>query len=151
MIKSHYRDYATDAFRFLAKNGPVAAYKMRLYNDTLRYYQLRESCVETGISAPTEAAVIRAEQAVLDAMAEIADMEAAEFALTAVRNMRGEAAEKAVRAVYMLMPDMERTRGEIEHRVIYASTHLHASRRTVYGWLKLARLVFAEKRGLRTK
>ena len=149
MKKSHYRDYATDAFRFLAVKGSSVAYKERLYNEMLRYQQLRESSVENGVAAPTEAAVIRAEQAIVDAAAEIADLEAAEIALEIVRQQRGLAAEKAVRAVYMILPDMELSRGEIEHRVIAASMYLHADRRTIYRWLAVARRAFAEKRGLR--
>lgn len=150
MKKNHYRDYAAEAFRFLEAHGPLYTYRERVYNEALRYQQLRESCVETGISAPTEAAVMRAEQAITDAAAAIADMEAAEFALEVVRQRFGVAAEKAVRAVYMIMPELELTRGEIRDRVIAASIYLHASCRTIYYWLAFARRAFAEKRGLRT-
>ena len=149
MKKSHYRDYATDAFRFLGAQKSSKAYRERIYNEMLRFQQLKESSVETGISAPTEAAVMRAEQAIVDAAAAIADLEAAEFALEAVRQQRGQAAEKAVRAVYMIMPEVELERGEIEYRVIAASMYLCADRRTIYRWLALARRMFAEKRGLR--
>ena len=64
MKKNHYRDYATEAFRFTEAHGTAKAYRDRLYNDMLRYQQLRESSVQDGISAPTEAAVMRAEQAI---------------------------------------------------------------------------------------
>lgn len=149
MKKSHYRDYATDAFRFLGAHGSSKIYRERIYNEMLAYQQLKESSVETGISAPTEAAVMRAEQAVVDAAAAIADLEAAEFALEAVRQQRGQAAEKAVRAVYMIMPQIDLERGEIEYRVIAAAMYLNADRSTIYRWLSLARRIFAEKRGLR--
>ncbi len=149
MKKSHYRDYATEAFRFLARKGSAADYRSSLYNEMLRYQQLRGSNVQDGVSAPTEAAVMRAEQAVMDAAAELADLEAAEFALEVVARQRGTAVAKAVRAVYMILPDMELSRGEIEERVIAASMYLHADRRTIYRWLALARKVFAGKRGLR--
>ncbi len=149
MKKNHYRDYATEAFRFLESRGSSSAYKERIYNEMLRYQQLKESSVESGVSAPTEAAVMRAELAVEAARAEIADLEAAEFALEAVCKLRGETALRAVKAVYMLLPDMELSRGEIESRVIAASIYLCTGRATIYRWLALARRIFAEERGLR--
>lgn len=149
MKKTHFRDYATDAFRFTAARGPAKDYRQRIYNEMLRYQQLRESSIETGISAPTEAAVIRAEQAVIDAAAELADMEAVEFALEVVRQQRGDRAVQAIQIVYMDEPDIELVPGEIKRRVIIASIFVPAECSTIYRWMALARRVFAEKRGLR--
>lgn len=48
MKKNRYRDYATDAFRFTEARGPSKTYRERIYNEMLRYQQLRESSIETG-------------------------------------------------------------------------------------------------------
>lgn len=148
MRKSHYRDYATEAFRFLARERSSKEYAQRIWNEELERQKKYET-ISGGISAPTESAVLRAETAVKLAAAALADLEAAEFALHAVEAMRCSAAADAVRMVYMVNPDDEIKRGEIEERVIMATIQIPAGRTTVYRWLSLARDLFAEKRGLR--
>ncbi|MGN0791334.1 MAG: hypothetical protein ACI4NL_00630 [Christensenellales bacterium] len=148
MIKTHYRDYATEAFRILALEGSSEKFRERIWNEALDDMERRKER-SGSISAPTEAAIMRAQKALDDAKATILDLEAAEFALEALEKMRGRAAVKAVRAVYMIMPDQPIKRGEIQQRVEVTSVELPADPRTIYHWLSLARSLFAEHRGLR--
>lgn len=150
MQKTHYRDYATEAFRFLAREGSAAEYREKIWNDALERARRREVGRFAGMSAPTEAAVINAERELDNVRPSIMDLEAAEWALEAVEKMRGSAAAKAVRAVYMIMPDRPLERGEIRERVAAESIGIPADERTIYRWLSLARSLFAERRGLRT-
>lgn len=148
MRKTHYRDYATEAFRFLAREGSSQAYKNRIWNEALARAAERQAG-GGGISAPTEAAITRAEAALQSAAAEVQDLEAAEWAILALRGIRGRDAEKALYAVYMEDPDKELVRGEIHDRVVAASVDIPAGEMTIYRWLGLARDLFAERRGLR--
>ena len=148
MKKTHYRDYATEAFRFLAREGSSKAYAQRIYNEELERQKKYET-ISGGISAPVESAVIRAESAVQQAIAAVRDLEAAEFALYAVERMRCRGAADAVRMVYMECPFEDIARGEIGRRTAKACVQIPAGEKTVYRWLALARDLFAEKRGLR--
>jgi len=147
MKKAHYRDYATEAFRFWARKGPAEKYRQSLWNEALERHERLER--STGISAPSEAAIMRAEQAVKDAEAELKDMDAVEFALEALEKLRGRAAIKAIQMVYLKDPNRDIQKGEIEDRVHEAEISIPASERTIYRYLSLARRLFAEKRGLR--
>lgn len=149
MIKTHYRDYATEAFRLLALEGNAEKYRSRIWNQAIEDISNSESRGGS-ISAPTEAAIMRAQKALDDARATILDLESAEFALETLEKMRGRVAIKAVKAVYMITPERPIGRGEIHQRVEIASTELSADPRTIYRWLSLARSLFAEHRGLRT-
>ena len=149
MKKEPYRDYATEAFRFLAIEGSSAKYRQKIWNEAIEE-QRRAETSGTGISCPTEAAILRADEAIFNAEAAIADLEAAEFARDTLEKMRGLPAVKALKTVYMQDPDKPIGRGEIEDRVHYSVINYHASERTIYGWLALARRLFAERRGLRT-
>lgn len=148
MIKTHYRDYATEAFRLLALEGSAEKYRSRIWNQAIEDISNSESR-SGSVSAPTEAAIMRAQKALDDAKATVLDLEAAELALEALEKMRGRAAVKAVKAVYMIMPDQPIKRGEIQQRVEATSIELPADPRTIYSWLSLARSLFAEHRGLR--
>ena len=136
MIKTHYRDYAPEAFRLLALEGSAEKYRSRIWNQAIEDISNSESR-SGSVSAPTEAAIMRAQKALDDAKATVLDLEAAEFAV------------KAVKAVYMIMPDQPIKRGEIQQRVEATSIELPADPRTIYSWLSLARSLFAEHRGLR--
>lgn len=148
MKKEPYRDYATEAFRFLAREGSSSKYKQKIWNEAIEE-QRRLEATGTGISCPTEAAIVKADEAVFRAKAAIKDLEAAEFARDALEKLRGMAAVKALKIVYMQDPDKPINRGEIEARVHSAEINLPAGDRTVYRWLALARRIFAEERGLR--
>ena len=148
MKKEPYRDYATEAFRFLALEGSSMKYKQKIWNEAIEE-QRRAEINGSGISCPTEAAIMRADEAIFNAEAAISDLEAAEFARDTLEKMRGIPAVKALKTVYMQDPDKHIGRGEIEDRVHYSALNYHASERTIYGWLALARKLFAERRGLR--
>ena len=83
MIKTHYRDYATEAFRILALEGSAEKFRERIWNEALDNMERRKER-NGSISAPTEAAIMRAQKALDDAKATILDLEAAEFALEAL-------------------------------------------------------------------
>ena len=151
MKKTHYRDYATEAFRFLAREGSAEAYRNRIWNEAVERQKQAEERVMAGLSCgPTEGALMAAERAVDEVKAEIADLEAAEWAIKALEGSRTPGAAHAVRMVYMLAPHAEIAPGEIHDRTLIASHKLHACERTVYNWLGFARNLFAKKRGLRT-
>ena len=149
MQKSHYRDYATEAFRFYAREGSSRKYKQRVWNEALKRQQEREANINTGISCPTESAVIRAEAELDKHVAELADLEAVEFVMTALEITKGYAAVKALKVVYMTAPDLSIIPGDISTRTVAASLDLHTGTATIYRWLAEARRLFAEKRGLR--
>ena len=149
MRKSHYRDYATEAFRFYAREGGSQKYTQRVWNEALTRQQEREVNINTGISCPTESAVIRAEAELDKHVAELADLEAVEFAMTALEATRGRSAVRTLKIVYMTAPDLDINRGDIQDRVHHAEINIPASERTIYNWLGDARKLFAEKRGLR--
>ncbi len=145
MLKSHYRDYATAAFRLLAREGSADRYRAKIYNAALA----RRGEGGTGLGSPTEAAIMRAEQAVYDTVATIADLEAAEYAVAALEARYGYAARRALYMVYMAYADRELAKGEISERIHRAELEIPASEKTLYRWLAYARRCFAEKRGLR--
>jgi hypothetical protein len=149
MRKSHYRDYATEAFRFWAREGGSKKYKERVWNDALKRQQEREESATAGISCPTESAVIKAEAELDKHGAELADLDAVEFAMIALEATKGWDAVKALKVVYMTAPELSIERGDIHTRAVAASLDLHASEATIYRWLASARTLFAEKRGLR--
>jgi hypothetical protein len=151
MRKSCYRDYATDAFRFWAREGGSKKYKDRVWNEALKRQQERETSATTGISKPTESAVMKAEAELDKHLAELADLEAVEFAMAALEALMGYAAVKALKIVYMTAPDLDIKRGDIHARVHAAELSIPASERSIYYWLTKARTLFAEKRGLRLR
>ena len=57
----------------------------------------------------------------------------------------------AVRAVYFASPGAPLKKGDVGARVAAFARACPASERSVYGWLKLARRMFARARGLRMK
>lgn len=149
MLKTHYRDYATEAFRLHARLGSAEAYKRRVLAEALA--RRAESGGSAGPGSPTEAAVVRAEAALAETEGTIRDLEAVERAMERIGRMRGGTCIlRAVREVYEQGADRPLARGEIARRVDRLSVALPASPATIYRWLGLARKIFAEERGLRT-
>lgn len=148
-MKNHIRDYATAAFRFYAeKNMSADEYKKKIYDEALEDYKKRQK--SAGISCPTEAAIIRAERAVNEKLAEIKDMEAVELTVAELRvKPQGRAIVQAIEIIYFKDADKELKKGDIHSRVHTAEIYIPASQNTVYRWLREARRLFAEKRGLR--
>lgn len=152
MLKTHYRDYATEAYRLHARLGSAAAYKRRVLAEALaRRAESGGSVGSAGPGSPTEAAVVRAEAALAETEGTIRDLEAVERAMERIGRMRGGACIlRAVREIYEVEADWPIERGEIARRVDRLSVSLPASPATIYRWLGLARKIFAEERGLRT-
>lgn len=143
MAKDNIRDYATDAFRFFARWGGKQNYVDHLLQDLQRQKG-------TGPCSPTEAQLLHKERILKEKYAEIADLEAVEMVLQVCRRYYPEV-HKAVELVYFQQPDKELEWGDIKQRVSQAEAKIPASERQVYYWLRKARMLFAEERGLRTK
>lgn len=142
MAKDHVRDYATAAFRFLARWGSRDTYVTYLLADL----QCQRG---SGIGSPTEAEIMHKEAVMREYAAELADLEAAERALENLRVTGYFDVVKAVKMVYLEAPHKELERGDIKKRVHHAELHIPASESTIYRWLAKARRMFAEERGLR--
>ena len=147
VIKTHYRDYATEAWRLYARLGSAEAYKRRIYAEAQQRHAEGGS---GGVGSPTEAAVLRGEAAIADKEGVWRDLEAVERAVERIASLRnGDCILRAVREVYQAHAETPLVRGEIANRVIRLSIAMPASPRSIYGWLSIARDVFAEERGLR--
>ena len=150
MLKTHYRDYATEAYRLHARLGSAAAYKRRVPAEALA--RRAEAGGSAGPGSPTEAAVVRAEAALAETEGTIRDLEAVERAMERIGRMRGGTCIlRAVREVYEAEADRPIERREIARRVDKLSLEMPAGPRSIYRWLGTARQVFAEERGLRTR
>ena len=140
-MKDHIRDYATAAFRFWAKWQGKDNYIRYLVDDLQRQKG-------SGLISPTEAAVIHKEQVIEAYKAEIADLEAVEEVIKICERHYADVL-RAVRMVYFISPDRPLRWGDIVDRVHDAEISIPASDRQIYRWLKQARTLFAEERGLR--
>jgi hypothetical protein len=156
MLKSHIRDYATAAFRFYAdtrnKLNKPAIVSVKYKDDIWDREILAQHKLEGrgGISDPSPAAVVRAEQALEMAVAEVRDLESVERTIKYIEGFTGgHAMMEALQMVYMAAPHREPERGEISARVHKAELEIPASEPTIYRWLHMARRAFAEDRGLR--
>lgn len=148
MSKDYIRDYATEAFRFYARNGMSAEqYKQKIYNEALVNMEKRKGNI--GVSCPTEAAIIRAENEVDRKMAEIKDIEAVEMTLNELTAMMRRDMIKAIEIVYFEDANKDMKLGDVQDRVHKAGLDIPASERTIYRWLRRVRDLFALKRGLR--
>lgn len=148
-MKNHIRDYATAAFRFYAKQNMSAdKYKERIYNEALESYKEKQK--SQGLSCPTEAAIIRAEKAVDEKLAEVKDMEAVEKTMAELRvKLQGRAIVQAIEIVYFKDANKELRKGDIHNRIHEAEIYIPASERWIYKWLSEARKIFASNRKLR--
>ena len=147
-MKNHIRDYATEAFRFYARNGKsVEEYKKKIYDEALQELSREKG---TGISCPTEAAIMRAEAALNEKIAEVKDMEAVELTMAELQaSIRYYDCVQTINIVYFKDAEKELYKGDIHNRVHAAGIEIPASENTIYRWLAIARKLFAEKRGLR--
>jgi hypothetical protein len=149
-MKDYLRDYATAAFRFYAKNGKSAEkFKQKIYIETLEEIKKKEAKVKDGISKPTEAAIIAAENAVMERISEVQDMEAVDKVLAELDARHMPYIISAIEIVYFEEPTKELLSGDIKDRVTKASIKNYTTDRSVYTWLKKARDLFALHRGLR--
>jgi hypothetical protein len=134
-----YREYATQAFRFLAREGSADKYISKLVED------YKKQARTAGISCPTEAALMHKERILREHAAELADLDAAEKALI----ICGRDPRKAVEMVYQKDCWKELEWGDVETRVHFAEIQIPASVRQIYRWLSQACREFARERGLR--
>jgi hypothetical protein len=134
-----YREYATEAFRLLKREGSKEEYIEKLMED------LRKTLRSAGVSNPTEAALIRKDRTLRENAAILEDLGAAETALF----ICGSDVQKAVDLVYQKDCWKELEWGDVTTRVHYAEIHIPASRESIYRWLRKACKEFATVRGLR--
>lgn len=148
MKKDNIRDYATEAFRFYAACGRLTSeqLKQKVYDEI--YTASKKEYYRSGngiLSDATAYAVMKADDAVRSMQAEFEDIIAVEKTL--IRLTRHQ--RMAVEIVYFAEPKRELGKGDISDRVHKAGIEIPASEDTVYRWLRKARRVFAEERGLR--
>lgn len=141
MEKDFTKQYTTEAFRLFARLGCPSYERAReiAYQQELHK---RSEC-------PPDIAVIQAERAVEKQTPTLLDILAVEETITLLE--RGEKSNivKAVKAVYFVNPQQPLRRGDISNRVRRFAITYPADERTVYRWLKEARLLCAAIRGLR--
>lgn len=147
MKKDHIRDYATEAFRYYAFMGRPHKEDLekRYYQEALEEYQRRQQTGGTGISKPTEQAVMYAEGVLRQKQAELWDILAVEKTMAQLHAWE----RQAVEMVYFDRSHKEFEKGDISTRAQKASIQIPASRATVFRYLKKARNIFAYERGLR--
>lgn len=151
MQKDNIRDYAIEAFRYYARCGKVTAeeIKKRIYDEI--YAQSSREQYSRGTTSvysdSTAYAILQAEQKVSDLKAEIEDILAVEKTIAQV----DKEVLDVIELVYFADPDKAIGKGEISNRVHKAEIKIYASERSIYMWLKKARLIFARERGLRYK
>ena len=146
MKKCHYRDYATEAFRFYAAKGKPSyrTLKAQYMAEALDNYQ-RQNEKGSGIGKPTEAAVIYAEKQMDRKTAELLDI----LAVEKVYYSSKRTVREVIEIVYFTDAMLPLRKGDISARVCKASLETFTSERGVYAILKAVRLRFAEERGLR--
>ena len=128
MIKDFTRDYATAAFRMWASMGCPS------YETAAEQLKKKENAQD----------VLRGKHS-----AELYDILACEETF-AVLDKNRKYISNAVREVYMIDPTHEPKRGEVTARVLRYALEVPASEVQVYRWLRSARELFCEFRGLRT-
>lgn len=124
-------------------------YKQKIYDEAL--FDYKKKMKGSGISCPTEAAIIAAENEVTQKLAEIKDLEAVEMALAEIRakSHGNKAIVQVIEYVYFKDADKELQKGDIHNRVHFAEINIPASERSIYYYLSEVRTIFAEHRGLR--
>lgn len=148
---SHYRAYATEAFRLLAREGSAEAYRGKILEAVCQRQREEGGGGLPMTGSQVEATLLKAERERAAKAGTIRDLEAAEAALAVVERMpEGRHRVEAVKAVYMVNPWQPLRRGDIRDRVCRASITIPASERAIYKWLADARDLFAEARELRT-
>ncbi len=147
MKKDHIRDYATEAFRYYSFMGKPHKEDLekKYYQEALEEYQRRQQSGGTGISKPTEQAVMYAEGILRQKQAELWDILAVEKTMMQLHVWE----RQAVEIVYFPHAQRDMQKGEIDNRVQEAVIKIPAGERTVYRYLKKAREIFAYERGLR--
>ncbi len=140
--KEWYMDYATHAFVRYANLGcPTRAeYTEKINQDCYQKHALLEPGV---IGAKAEAAVY-ANEPLLN------DIDAVNRVFDILEKQHHQEIAAAIRYVYFTDPLSKPRRGAIIARVRRFAYECPADERTVYRWLKSARVLFCKERGLDT-
>lgn len=141
MKKEPTRDYVTEIFRTWAEAG-MPTYeeaRERIYEEALRAYSHTDAAT----------AAAQAELAAKKRTPLLLDILAAETTMELLEKSGKDMIARAVKEVYFVCPSKPPRRGEIVERVRRFSVTCPADTRTVYRWLKEARLLCAAVRGLR--
>lgn len=141
MKKDFTRDYVTEAFRLYAAMGNPS------YEEAQRKIYEIELSKRSDIDPSI--AVVQAEKAVKHNMPLLLDILAVDKTIDLLERGEKEYIAAAVKAIYFTEPDAPLRRGEISKRVRYHALSCPTDERTVYRWLKEARLLCAAVRGLR--
>lgn len=143
MKKDYLRDYSTAAFNLYGKVGNVENYKKSL----LEEIEEIKANSGSGISKPTEATLMRAEEQLSSKIATIKDLEAVEKTLNELKT-RNKEMYNVVIDVYVKNIF---NKGSIENSVLRTANDNFLCRATVYNYLKTARRIFAYTRGFRVE
>ena len=136
MKKDGVTDYAISAFALFAQYGQRGEAELKEY-----IYHRELLCHDR-----PDIAVTRAEAAVSENAPLFADIAAVEKTLALLSRCGDPDRLKAVRAIYV--SEAGSARRDIALRVRAVSLDIPTTERTVYRWLKEARTIFAEFRGL---
>lgn len=141
MQKDSTRDYITEAFRFYAAAGKPT------YDTAVQ--RVKQTALEKYIQLDPAIAEEQADIAVAKAAPKLLDILAVNETIKLLENGGKRHIIAAVKAVYFTSPTKPLRRGDISARVNSFSLTFPAEERTVYRWLKEARLLCAAVRGLR--
>lgn len=141
MKKDFTRDYTTEIFRAYAAAG------MPTYEEARERVYKTELAKRDSVDVAT--AIAQAEIATEKRTPYLLDIMAAEKTLELLERGNKTAAVQAVKAVYCANPLQPLRRGDISNRVQRFALEYPAETRSVYRWLKEARLLCAAIRGLR--
>jgi len=144
--KDHIRDYATEAFRLYKRENGLKGYANKL-KSLADAKEKASGC--SGVSKPTESAVIHLEKLIEERASEIADLQAVENVLYMLGINDKPDISKAIEYVYFVDADKPILKGDIQDRVQQLELKEYINVRTAYRALKYARNLFAVERGLR--
>lgn len=140
MLKDKTRDYATSAFRMYASLGKPTydELKKRIYERALLDENIEPS-----------KAVIKANAELENKTPLLLDVLAVEKTLEMLNKGKKEHIVKAIEQIYFTYPDEPLGKNAITSKVRRFAYEYGAVERTVFRWLKEARLLFSAIRGLR--
>ena len=118
----------------------------------------REQCVEVIRCAtkeefqeyPPESVMLKADEAVREAKPLLDSLEAVHRTFETLRRNKKDYIIDAVKFVYCDRPDETKSRNEISMRIRAYAMRIYADERTVYRWLREARILYAYHLGVHT-
>lgn len=142
MKKDIIRDYATNAFVRYASLGRPTKEEL--------IAKIRADCYRRLSLQQPQYVVLKADAEVQARMPLIEDVDAVNKVFDILNGQNREYIADAIKAVYFVQPNKVPKKGEIVERVTAYALSVPCSTKTVYTWLKSARLLFARMRGLNT-